>query len=87
MRTSDPRSSTHTSLSQGSRFDTLRSGELRIFLSEHGDAPRGAIVYLHVTMWTLWRRRSAWRRRTRRGGCARFAYHPAGNELRIGSGI
>ena len=30
------------------RFDTIRCGDLRIFLSEHRDAPRGGVVYLHV---------------------------------------
>jgi catechol 2,3-dioxygenase-like lactoylglutathione lyase family enzyme len=70
------------------RFDTLRSGDFRIFLSEHAEAPRGGVVYLHVedvdtvaaalgvqvedTPWGMRELRVA---------------DPAGNELRIGSGI
>ena len=70
------------------RFDTLRSGELRVFLSEHGDAPLGAVVYLHVddvdavaSALGVEAEDMPWRMREVR------VADPAGNELRVGSGI
>ena len=70
------------------RFDTLRHGDLRIFLSEHGDAPRGGVVYLHMAdvdavagMLGVDSEDTPWGMREIR------VTDPAGNELRIGSGI
>jgi catechol 2,3-dioxygenase-like lactoylglutathione lyase family enzyme len=69
------------------RFDTLRCGDLRIFLSEHGDAPRG-VVYLHVddvdavaATLGVEAEDTPWGMREIR------VTDPAGNELRIGGGI
>ena len=69
------------------RFDTLRSGDLRLFLSEHRDAPRGGVVYLHVddvdavaATLGVQAEDTPWGMREVR------VKDPAGNELRIGSG-
>ena len=70
------------------RFDTLRCGDLRIFLSEHGEAPRNGVVYLHVDDVDAVAAKlgvdvedTPWGMREIR------VTDPAGNELRIGSGI
>ncbi len=69
------------------RFDTLRSGELRIFLSEHGDAPRGGVVYIHVAdVDALAGRLGVEAADTPWGMREIRVTDPAGNELRIGSG-
>ena len=70
------------------RFDTLRCGEVRLFLSEHGDAPRNGLIYLHVDDVDAvagglgvhaedmpWGMREV------------HVTDPAGNRLRIGTGI
>ncbi len=69
------------------RFDTLRSGDARIFLSEHGDAPRNGLVYLHVddvdavaASLGVNAEDMPWAMREVR------VTDPAGNELRIGTG-
>ena len=70
------------------RFDTLRAGDVRIFLSEHGDAPRSGLVYLHVddvdrvaAVLGVEPKDMPW------GMREVHVTDPAGNELRIGSGI
>ena len=70
------------------RFDTLRCGDLRIFLSEHGDAARGAVVYLHVEDVDALAATLGVDAEDTPWGMREFRVtDPGGNELRIGSGI